>query len=64
MEKMKDEGILKYEGIYEAAVINLQLGNPEKNLIRIQDDFYFRKFNPIRDYSLQVYNIYLFLRKS
>ncbi|XP_071637478.1 probable methyltransferase TARBP1 isoform X2 [Temnothorax longispinosus] len=48
-----DRNLPDYKGIYQAAVIGLQQESLTKNSFRIQDDFYFSKFHPINDYSLQ-----------
>lgn len=56
-----DDSISEYKGIYQAAVIGLQEENLMKNSFRIQDDFYFSKFHPINDYSLQVLYHILYL---
>ncbi|XP_011858439.1 PREDICTED: uncharacterized protein LOC105555992 isoform X2 [Vollenhovia emeryi] len=47
------DSISEYKGIYQAAVVGLQQESLTKNSFRIQDDFYFFKFHPINDYSLQ-----------
>ncbi|XP_020300131.1 uncharacterized protein LOC109863885 isoform X2 [Pseudomyrmex gracilis] len=48
-----NDSILEYKGIYQAAVANLQQESTTKNSARIQDDFYFSNFHPMKDYSLQ-----------
>jgi len=50
-----DDSVSEYKGIYQAAMTGLQQESLTKNSFRIQDDFYFSKFHPIEDYSLQVY---------
>lgn len=60
-----DDSISEYKGIYQAAVIGLQQESLTKNSFRIEDDFYFSKFHPINDYSLQVlHRMFVFKTKN
>lgn len=59
-----DDSIAEYKGIYQAATVNLQQGLLTKNSVKIQDDFYFSRFHPINDYSLQVYITHLSSKKK
>lgn len=58
------DSISNYNGIYQAAVASLQQTSSTNNSMKIQDNFYFSVFDPIDDYSLEVYTGQLLEREK